>query len=139
MLKIIAHKTTMEIPITNTLINDQILKKNFHNPKIDINKLNNLKLNFVDGKKFPLVNILNNLPAKHTLFETVLVASNDELVKLFLDKKINFSNISYYVLNIINIKELKTMKKIVPKTINEILRTNDSVRSLIKKKFYINS
>ncbi len=139
MLKIIAHKTTMEIPITNTLINDQILKKNFHNPKIDINKLNNLKLNFVDRKKFPLVNILNNLPAKHTLFETVLVASNDELVKLFLDKKINFSNISYYLLKIINIKELKKMKKIVPKNINEILRTNDYVRSLIKKKFYINS
>ena len=107
MIKIIAHKTTMEIPIINTLNNDEMHKGNHLDQKIDINKLNNLNLNVVDKKKFPLVDILNKMPSKHSLFETVLVASNDELVKLFLDKKINFSNISSFLLKLINLKELK--------------------------------
>jgi len=132
MIKIIAHKTTMEIPIINTLNYDEMHKVNHLDQKIDINKLNNLNLNVVDKKKFPLVDILNKMPSKHSLFETVLVASNDELVKLFLDKKINFSNISSCLLKLINLKELKKMKKIYPKKIDDILDTNKYVRSLIK-------
>ena len=134
MIKIIAHKTTMEIPIINTLNNDEMHKGNHLDQKIDINKLNNLNLNLVDKKKFPLVDILNKMPSKHSLFETVLVASNDELVKLFLDKKINFSNISSCLLKLINLKELKKMKKIYPKKIDDILDTNKYVRSLIKER-----
>ena len=74
------------------------------------------------------------MPSKHSLFETVLVASNDELVKLFLDKKINFSNISSCLLKLINLKELKKMKNIYPKKIDDILDTNKYVRSLIKER-----
>ena len=43
----------------------------------------------IDSKKFPSVNILKYLPNKISLYETVIVSSNDELVDLFL-KKINF-------------------------------------------------
>ena len=67
MIKIIAHETTMEIPIINTLNNDEMHKGNHLDQKIDINKLNNLNLNVVDKKKFPLVDILNKMPSKHSL------------------------------------------------------------------------
>ena len=39
------------------------------------------------------MNILKLVPKKETLFETVLVSANDELVDLFLKNKINFDDI----------------------------------------------
>ena len=44
-------------------------------------------------KKFPLVKILTKVPEKNSLFETVLVSANDELVNLYLNKKISFNDL----------------------------------------------
>ena len=53
--------------------------------------MNKLKLHFVDDKKFPIINILNKISDRNSLFETVIVACNDELVDLFKKENIIYS------------------------------------------------
>ena len=85
MIKLIAHSTTMMIPIANTLYeNNYKIKKR---DDINFKKLNNLNFDKVSLKKFPLTNIISKIPNKDSLFETILVSVNDELVDLFLKKK----------------------------------------------------
>ena len=131
MISIIAHDTTMEIPIFNSINNDTDYFSN--SSKLDIKKLNKLSLMPVDLKKFPLVKIINLLPNRNTLFETVLVSANDQLVNLFLEKKIKFTDISSKLLEIVKIKEFTLMKKKYPKNINDILKINSYVSSKVKK------
>ncbi len=126
MIKMIAHDTTMDIPIFNTIYTDT--NNTFKSKKIDLYKFNNLQLSLVDYKKFPLINVLNNLPDKNSLFETVLVSANDELVRLFLANKIKFSEISQKLLKIINFKEFKKMKNIYPKKVYDVIKLSKLVR-----------
>ena len=49
-----------------------------------MNILNDLNFQDIDLKRFPITKILDKLPEKSSLFETVLVSINDILVKLFL-------------------------------------------------------
>ena len=83
MIKIISHKTTMKIPIANTL--KSIIKKinTYDKNLIELNltNLNNLKLSKVKVNKFPLIKLLKTLP-KDSLFETVLVTANDDLLSI---------------------------------------------------------
>ena len=129
MIKIIAHDTTMEIPIFNTL--NPPLNKKIKSKKLDLNKLNNLRLTKVDIKKYPLTKLINLMPSTNSLFETILVSVNDELVKFFLEKKISYSNLIYYLLKILNKKEFIKYKFVEPKKINDILKLNRSIKSKI--------
>ena len=63
---------------------------------------------------------INNLPDKDSLFETVVVSANDELVKMFLEKKIKFVDISKTLLKIIKLKEFVKLKKIIPKNVQQV-------------------
>ena len=131
MISIIAHKTTMDIPIFNTLYNDKVKNNNIKNLNIDLSKLNNLSFNKVDKFKFPVVKILNKLPNKNSLYETALVAANDQLVQDYLNKKIKYEQICSNLLKIINLKEIRLLKKKFPKNINEIFKISDYVRSKV--------
>ena len=132
IIKIIAHDTDMKIPIQNTLYDG--VSKNIQTNKIDIKKLNNLNLNRVNKKKFPLVNILKNLPDKSSLFETILVSANDEYVKQFLDNKIKFTDIYKNIFKLIKKKEFNKYRSISPKNINDIIKLNKYVRMKINSK-----
>ena len=129
MIKIIAHDTTMKIPVFNTL-NKLSFDKLISN-EINLFKLNNLELTKINPKKFPVVNIINKLPNRDSLYESVLVSINDELVKLFLSKKISYSKMLSRLLNLISQKELIKYKSIEPKKINDILKINKIIRSKI--------
>ena len=123
LIKIIGHETSMKIPIFNTLyLNTQ---KTLKTNTLDINKLNDLNLNSVEYNRYPVVKLLHNLPEVCSLYETVLVSANDELVRLFLEGKIKFTDIFTQLskLNIFN-----KYKKIKPKNINEIIKLNKYVR-----------
>ena len=52
----------MKIPIFNSIYNND--NKNYKSKKININLLNNLNLNKVDLKKYPLIKILKLIPKK---------------------------------------------------------------------------
>ncbi len=133
MIKIIAHDTTMKIPIFNTIYNDNMKIKS---EKININILNNLNFKKVDRKRYPMIDILKVLPNKQSLFETVIVAANDTLVNLFLKKKIRFTDIQKELFKIIKLKEFIKLKNYSPKNVADILKLNNYVRLKIMKKVY---
>lgn len=132
LIKIIAHDTTMEIPIFNSLYSET--SKKIFSKKIDLNVLNNLSLNIASTKRYPMINLLKLLPNKHSLYETVIVSANDALVELFLNDKIKFTDICKKLFKIIKSKEFLKYKKIYPNNIKNILKLNDYVRFKINKK-----
>ena len=96
---------------------------------LNLSKLNNLNFSKVNKKKFPSVDILNYFKNTiNTLYETVLVSANDELVDLFLKKKIEFLDISKKLIMIMNLKEFKKMKSKKPLNFKQIFRLNKHVR-----------
>ena len=133
MISIIAHNTSMEIPIYNTLGNmENKIKKN-NSYHLDLNKLNNLILKNVDLKKFSLVRLLEMMPNKDSLFETALISANDYLVNLYLNKKIQYVDISKNLLKLVNSKEIKSLKTKYPKNVKCIMKTNNDVCLKVNK------
>jgi 1-deoxy-D-xylulose-5-phosphate reductoisomerase len=65
-IKFLAHEPSMKIPIFNTLYLNQYKKISSKNLDVDI--LNNLKLQKIDNELFPVIDILNYLPSKSSLF-----------------------------------------------------------------------
>ena len=124
--KIISHDTTMDIPIFNSLYSDT--NKFIKSQKIDIAKLNNLNLTKVNIIKFPAVKILKKLPIRTSLFETVIVSANDELVRLYLQNRINYADIIKILFLITDMTVFKRYKKIYPQNVSEILKLNEYVR-----------
>jgi len=132
MTKIIVHDTNMKIPIFNTLYSDT--KKKIEFKKLNIKILNNLSFESVDRKKFPIVEILDFLPLKSSLFETVIVSANDELVRLFLNNDIDFIDIQKKLLKLVKLNQFKKLKKIKPKNIRDIINLDKYVRFKINSK-----
>jgi len=131
LTNVIVHDTTMKIPIFNTLFlnSDRKLETN----KVDLDILNNLNLNNVNSKRFPMIKLLDFLPDNHSLYETVIVAANDKFVELFLNNKIKFTDIQKNLFKIIKKNEFQKFKKISPKNITDITNLNDYVRLKIAK------
>ena len=125
LTKLLIHDTNMKIPIFNSLYPN--FEKKIKSKKLNISILNNLSLALPNLKKFPIIKILNKLPSRHSLFETVLVSANDALVDLFLNKKINFEDISKKIFKIANSREFIKYKHKEPKNANEINKLADYV------------
>ena len=134
MIKIIAHDTTMKVPISNTLYDDN--DQTISSTKINIENLNNLNLKKIDIKRYPILKLLKILPKNYSLFETIIVSANDTLVDLFLKKKILFIDIYNEMMKFIKRKEFSKYKNIKPKNIREIIKLNNYVRLKIIKKVY---
>ena len=115
LIKIIAHDTDMRIPIFNSIYIGSTNIKFIKSKKIDLNILNSLNLQNVNKNKFPVIKILDKLPEKNSLFETVLVSINDELVSLFLKNKIRFLDISSKICHLINLPIFSKFKHQKPK------------------------
>ena len=125
LTKILIHDTNMTIPIFNSLypnFQKKIISKN-----LDLKVINNLNFKKINKKKFPVIKILEHLPSKHSLFETIIVTANDRLVSMFLENKIEFLDISRILLKIINNKEFKRYKRITPKNIAQIEQLSNYV------------
>ena len=131
LIKIIAHDTTMTIPIYNTInVNENSFIKT---ENLNLEKLNNLELKKVNFKLFPLVKILKKLPQNISLFETVLVSINDYLVNLYLDKKISYNQLQVLLVQFINNKVFAKYKKLKPNKIQDIISVENKVSSFIIK------
>ena len=126
LIKLVAHDTDMRIPIFNSIYCDDY--NQFKSNEININLLNNLNLNKVDPQKYPLINILKIVPKKDTLFETLLVSINDELVSLFLHNKISFDDISKKLKQIINSKTFINYRHKKLQNLTQIEKLNEFVR-----------
>tara|TARA_B100000787_G_scaffold64264_1_gene47173 strand:+ start:1908 stop:3071 length:1164 start_codon:yes stop_codon:yes gene_type:complete len=125
LTKLLIHDTNMRIPIFNSIYskNENEIKSN----TLDLDVLNNLDLQKVDKKRFPVIQIIDKLTNSDSLFETVIVSANDKLVERFLKNEIKFTDISKVLLKITNLKEFKKFKKIKPKSVEEVTKLSDYV------------
>ncbi len=126
LTKILVHDTNMKIPIFNSIYDRNI--KKIKSKKLDMITLNNLKFTKPDIKRFPSLKILKMITKKITLFETVLVTANDQLVDLFLEGKINFLDITIFLKKILRMKIFLKYKKRSPKNYNELINLSNYVR-----------
>ena len=125
-IKILAHDTDMKIPIFNSIYQNNLKKINTKN--LDIKLLNNLNLKKVDHLKFPSTKILNKINNNNTLFETVLISANDELVNLYIKNKIKYLEINKNLIKILKIKKYSRLINKKPKNISDIINLSEEVR-----------
>jgi len=126
LTKILIHDTDMRIPIINSIYDK--LDFNSVSKKLSINILNNLNFKKVNKKKFLSMRFLENIPKKNTLFEIVIISTNNELVYFFIEGKIKFVDIVKKLIYITKLKEFNKYKSISPKNFNEIKSLSNYVR-----------
>jgi len=126
LIKFLAHDTNMKIPIFNSISNDLNMK--MKTDKINYRSLNNLNLSTISPIRYPAIKILKNLKNKSSLYETAIVSVNDELVNLFINKKIKFNDISRFLLKILNLKEFLDFRTKFPKNYKQIKNHSEYVR-----------
>jgi len=125
-IKILAHETDMKIPIFNSIYQKDFKKIN--TKKVDINLLNNLNLMKINHYNYPSVKILKRINNINSLFETVLISANDELVDLYIKNKIKFLQINKILLKILNNKKYSNLTKKKAKKISDIINLSEEVR-----------
>ena len=123
--KLLLHEPNMTIPIYNSVYYEE--NKDIRPRPLNFKILNDLNLQKVEKKKFPLIGLLSKLPKSPSLFETVLITVNDFLVYKFLDRKINFHQLIKLINKISNLKEFQKFKKIKPRNIKQIYNLRDYV------------
>ena len=135
LTKLIIHETDMKIPIFNTLYENKLYKQK--NNKLSINKINNLNLQKPNTKKFPMIKVLKKIPKKNSLFETIIVSTNDTLVDLFLKNKIKYKDIPKIFYKVIEEKSLKKYLNISPKSVNQILKLKNIFQKKIETRYIV--
>ncbi len=125
-IKILAHDTDMKIPIFNSIYENKIKRINSKN--VDIKSLSNLNFQNVNLKKFPSIGLLKNIKNQNTLYETVLISANDELVDLFIKNKIKYHDIHTNLKKILKMKIFSKLINQKPSHIKEILNLSKEVR-----------
>ena len=130
-IKILAHDTDMKIPIFNSIYQN-VLKK-IDTKKININLLNNLKLIKADIIRYPSLRILKKINNINSLFETVLVSANDELVDLYIQNRIKFLEINKYLFKILKYEKYSNLIRTKPKKISDIVNLSEEVRLKTRK------
>jgi 1-deoxy-D-xylulose-5-phosphate reductoisomerase len=125
IIKFLAHQPDMIIPISNSIFRPSDLK--IKTNKINLKILNNLNLQTINYKKFPLLKLLRILPKKDTLFETVIVSVNDFFVSIYLKNLINFKELIYLINYHINKKIFQKFKTKIPKNIDDVYQTKNFV------------
>jgi len=126
LIKMILYNTDMKIPISNTLYG----KKNniFKIRKIDTKFLSKMTFEDVNPKKFPSVNLIKKCLNFGPLTPTIVNASNEVLVNLFLTKKIGFLDIVKTINKIFKDKDFKKYAKRNPASLKNIKMTDNWAR-----------
>tara|TARA_B110000003_G_scaffold140435_1_gene142051 strand:+ start:135 stop:1301 length:1167 start_codon:yes stop_codon:yes gene_type:complete len=130
LTKMLIHDTSMTIPIFNSLYPN--FAKKIYSKNLNLDIINNLDFKKVNLNKFPSVKILKKLPKIDSLFETIIVTVNDNLVKQFLNDEIKFTDISKVLLKILKNKDFIKYKAIMPRNINDILKLSKYVSFKMK-------
>ena len=125
-IKILAHDTDMKIPIFNSIYQKKIKKINTKDINFDL--LNNLNFKKVNLSRYPSIKILNKINNNNTLFETVLISANDELVDLYIKNKISFLDINKILMKILKFKKYSNLINKKPKKISDIINLSKEVR-----------
>ena len=127
--KALMHSTDMKIPILAS-IEDKIedLHKYKYFTNFDLKKFSKLSFFEVDKKKFSSISFLEKISFECKLFDTVLVSANDELVQMYLEKKIKYLDIIKNLKKIINLNQFVRYRHISPQNYTQIYNLNKYVR-----------
>jgi len=103
LIKMILHDADMSIPISNTIYGYKNKIENIK--KINSNTLTKLSFFEVNKKRFPAIKLINKCLKSGPMAPNILNAANEELVNLFLEKKIKFTDIVKNLNRIFNHRE----------------------------------
>ena len=118
LVKMILYNSDMQIPISNTIYGRENNLSNIKN--LNTKVLSKISFQNVDIKKFPSVKLINkSLNLGHSV-PTIVNASNEVLVNLFLSQKIGFLDIVNTINRIFKDKDFKKYAKRQTKTIKDI-------------------
>jgi len=126
LIKMILYNTDMKIPISNTLYGQKNHVLNVK--KIDAKILSKLSFQNVNTKRFPSIKLINKCLNLGFLAPTIVNASNEVLVSLFLTKKIGFLNIVKTINKIFRDKDFKKYARRKPESIKDIQITDNWAR-----------
>jgi len=126
LVKMILYNTDMKIPISNTIYGRKNKVNNIE--KVNIKVLNNLKFENVNARQFPAINLIDKCLNSGNLTPTIVNASNEVLVNLFLDKKIGFLDIVSTINEIFKDKDFKKYATRKINSINDIKITDNWAR-----------
>ena len=126
LIKMILYNTDMKIPISNTLYGQKNHVLNVK--KINAKILSKLSFQNVNTKRFPSIKLINKCLNLGFLAPTIVNASNEVLVSLFLTKKIGFLKIVKTINKIFRDKDFKKHAKRKPKSIKDIQITDNWAR-----------
>ncbi len=118
LIKMVLHNTDMKIPITNTLYGKESHVCNVK--RINTKILNNMSFKNVDKKRFPSVKLINRCLNSGQQTPTIINASNEVLVNLFLNGKIDFFDIVKTIERIFKDKEFKKYAQKKPKSVKDV-------------------
>ena len=126
LIKMILYNPDMKIPISNILYG----KKNYvtNIKKINIEKLNQINFQKVNHKRFPSIKLINKSLKFGLSTPTIINASNEVLVDLFLRGKIGFLDIVKTINKIFKDKDFKKYAKRKPNSVNDIKITDKWAR-----------
>jgi len=130
--KLLVHETSMEIPIFNSLHQDNP-ERIFENKIFDFKSLNGLNFIDPDSVKFPSLKLLKFIKVKNTYFETILVSINDELVKKYLKDQISFISMQKNLLKYIKDPYFVKYYNRKPNNINDIKIMVENVVTYLNK------
>ena len=118
LIKMILYNTDMKIPISNTLYGRRNYVSNVK--KVDTQILNKLSFQNVNSNKFPSLKLIDKCLNFGFLAPTIISASNEVLVDLFLAKKIGFLDIVKIVNKIVKDRDFKKYASKKPNSIKDI-------------------
>ena len=118
LIKMILYNTDMKIPISNTLYGRRNYVSNLK--KVDTRILNKLSFQNVNSNKFPSLKLIDKCLNFGFLAPTIINASNEVLVNLFLAKKIGFLDIVKIVNKIVKDRDFKKYASKKPNSIKDI-------------------
>ena len=126
LIKMILYNTDMKIPISNILYGrkNRVLSVK----KIDAKILSKLSFQNVNAKRFPSIKLIKKCLNLGFLAPTIVNASNEVLVNLFLTKKIGFLNIVKTINKIFKHKDFNKYARRKPVSIKDIQITDNWAR-----------
>ena len=134
-IHLLAHDTKMEIPIANSLFENNIY--NYNDNKFNIN-INNMKFYKPNKNQFPSLKFLDQFKNRNKYYEILLIVGNDELVNYYLKNKIKYEDIYYLLSKLIKMNLFKNYDNnghISLKKINKIIKiVKSNIRNIIKNK-----
>ncbi len=135
LTKILAHDTTMKIPIANSLYSNKFDYSK--NDNFNFKKLNGENFINPSFENFPLLKILN-YKFNNSYFEIILVCINDLLVKKYLENKISYISIHKSMLKLLRKSYFKKYYMSKPKNIYEIKLMISKVNKIVEKYLSLN-